>query len=497
MQNVCDVLITQAAGVIIPKVGIIQANILIEDGKIKEIAKSVDNIQASRIINANGKYILPGVIDPHVHYGVFTPIEHAAKSESRSAAIGGVTTMMRMVRLSDSYHNIIHHLKASRYTHYIDYSIHASILRTSQLAELQFLKEKVGISSFKIYMNLGSDLNHIFVDLEPGTYDIKDCEINMSEAFVSSIIQEASKGANSTVLVHAEDPALCSKYTHEAKRGKRANRDNNAVEQQLTEIKPGIKTLQEWSDSRPPISEAQSIAKVAEYARKYHANMYFVHIGSTLALDAILSEKVKGHCNLYIETCPHYLTHTTDFSDIRGKVVPPLRSKSDVQSIWSALENGIIDTVGTDHVANRLTMKLGDGDIWSALAGFPGLATMLPVLLSYGVNEGRISIERLSEVTSYNTARIFNLYPRKGTIDKGCDADLSIIDLDLEQKVTPELLQSYSDYTIYDGVKMRGWPVLTMVRGEVIMEDGLVNDDALGHGEFVASAIDQTKDYTM
>src|SRR3982751_2742729 len=117
MQNVCDVLITEAAGIIIPKVGIIQANILIEDGKIKEIAKSVDNIQAARIINANGKYILPGVIDPHVHYGVFTPIEHAAKSESRSASIGGVTTMMRMVRLSDSYHNIIDHLKASKYTH--------------------------------------------------------------------------------------------------------------------------------------------------------------------------------------------------------------------------------------------------------------------------------------------------------------------------------------------------------------------------------------------
>jgi dihydropyrimidinase len=122
---------------------------------------------------------------------------------------------------------------------------------------------------------------------------------------------------------------------------------------------------------------------------------------------------------------------------------------------------------------------------------------MLPVLLSYGVNEGRISIERLSEVTSYNTARIFNLYPRKGTIDKGSDADLSIIDLDLEQKVTPELLQSYSDYTIYDGVKMRGWPVLTMVRGEVIMEDGQVNDDALGHGEFVASPIGQTRDYLL
>jgi len=163
-----------------------------------------------------------------------------------------------------------------------------------------------------------------------------------------------------------------------------------------------------------------------------------------------------------------------------------LRSQSDVQSMWLALRDGIIDTVGTDHVANRLSMKMGRGDVWSALAGFPGIATMLPVLLSRGVNEGRITIERVSEVTSYNTARIFGLYPKKGTIRQGSDADLIIIDLDLEQKVTPELLQSYSDYTIYDGWRMRGWPVMTMVRGEVIMQDGQVNNDTLGHGEFVA-----------
>jgi dihydropyrimidinase len=111
---------------------------------------------------------------------------------------------------------------------------------------------------------------------------------------------------------------------------------------------------------------------------------------------------------------------------------------------------------------------------------------MLPVLLSKGVNENRINMERVSEVTSYNTARIFDMYPKKGTIQQGSDADLIIVDLDLEQKVSPELLQSYSDYSIYDGWKMRGWPSLTMVRGEIIMQDGQVNDDTLGHGEFVA-----------
>jgi dihydropyrimidinase len=129
---------------------------------------------------------------------------------------------------------------------------------------------------------------------------------------------------------------------------------------------------------------------------------------------------------------------------------------------------------------------MGKGDLWSALAGFPGIATMLPVLLDQGVNQDRISVERVAEVTSYNTARIFGMYPRKGTIQVGSDADLTVIDLDLTKTVTPELLQSYSDYTIYDGWKLSGWPVMTIVRGRVIMEDGQIDQSALGHGRFIS-----------
>jgi dihydropyrimidinase len=233
------------------------------------------------------------------------------------------------------------------------------------------------------------------------------------------------------------------------------------------------------------LSEAESVAKVSELGRKFGTNLYFAHIGSTAALDAILAQRQKGRSNYYIETCPHYLTHTVEFGKVTGKVVPPIRSKSDLQSMWSALRNGLVDTIGSDHVANRLEMKMGKGDIWSALAGFPGIATMLPVLLSYGVNQDRITIERVAEVTSYNTARIFGMYPKKGTIQPGSDADLTIVDMDIEKKVTPDLLQSYSDYTIYDGHKLKGWSVMTIVRGMIVMEDGQVDSKALGHGQFV------------
>ena len=467
MQNSCDLLIMNVSAVI-PKVGIIDdTNIMIEDGKIKSLVNSANSISASRKIDACGKYVLPGAIDPHVHYGVYTPINDAAKTESRSAAVGGVTSMIRMLRLFDGYcnSNMIKQLHASKGNHYIDYSIHASILRPDQVKDILYLKE-LGVSSLKIYMSLGADLNRIHMDLEPGTYGISEKQVDMTNELMSLIVKEAAR-VHSTILVHAENPVICSEHMRKAK-------------------EKGMAGLEAWSYCRPPYSEAQSIAKISDLGRKSgNTNLYFVHVGSTAAINAILAEREKGRSNYYIETCPHYLTHTTEFGKLMGKVTPPIRSKSDLQSMWSALRNGIVDTIGTDHVANRLELKMGKGDIWSALSGFPGIATMLPVLLSQGVNEDRIGIERVAEVTSYNTARIFGIYPKKGTIEPGSDADLTIVDLDLEKTVTPDLLQSYSDYTIYDGWKLRGWPVMTIVRGKMIMEDGQVANEALGHGEFI------------
>jgi dihydropyrimidinase len=484
-NNSCDVLITNAA-IVIPKIGIVRTDILIENGKIKDLRKSTGNVHASKKINANGKYILPGVIDPHVHYGVYTPINDAAQTESRSAAVGGVTTMIRMLRLYDTYRNIEKHLRASKGTHHIDYSIHASILTSNQLNDIRYLKG-IGINSVKVYMNLGAELKHIFMDLQPGTYDLTQGEVNMTDELISGIIMEAAT-VGSTILVHAEDPVVCSDHIRKAKKveGKEDKVNGLAITNTST---TKISRLKVWSDCRPPTSEAESIRRAAGFAKKFSSRLYFVHIGSSTALDAILAEKRKGNSNLYVETCPHYLTHSIDFDDLKGKVVPPLRSKNDVQYMWSALQCGLIDTIGTDHVANRLSMKVGNGDIWSALSGFPGIATMLPILLSKGVNENRISLEKVSEITSYNTSRIFGLYPKKGSLQRGCDADLVMIDLDLEQRVTPELLQSYSDYTIYDGDRIKGWPVLTMVRGKVVMHDGQISNTTLGHGEFIVRPI--------
>ena len=538
MQNSCDLLIKNGS-VVIPKVGIINTNIMIENGKIKDLSKSLNNISYSKSIDATGKYILPGLIDPHVHYGVYTPIENAAKTESKSAAIGGITTMIRMLRLYSNYrNNIKKQIETSEKNHIIDFTIHCSILINQHLDDIPYLVHNIGINSFKVYMNLGSNLNNIHMDLNPMEKEIRSGKVEITDDFLEKIVKTISS-FKSVLLVHAEDPNICyteikkeiidklkdnnlrlennqnfidpcyqqivtgesikkdSDFQGEKKIDNNNNNNNNndgiinikdvsKIQHKENQISVEANVLKLWSRCRPPHSEVKSIKKVGELGRKYNSNIYFVHIGSSAAIDAIIHEKEQGRCNLYIETCPHYLTHTYDFNDLRGKVVPPLRSKHDVQSVWYALRNGIIDTIGTDHVANKLSLKLNpNGDLLESLSGFPGIATMLPVLLSEGVNKGRINLERVTEVTSYNASRIFGLYPKKGSIQKESDADLVIVDLDLTKKVTPELLQSYSDYTIYDGWNLSGWPIATIVRGNVVMENFIVDETFYGYGKFL------------
>lgn len=470
MSNTCDVLVTNAS-VIIPDKGIFpDTNILIDNGKIKKLLKSVDNINAGKKINANGRYVLPGVIDPHIHYGVYTPIEKAATTESRSASIGGVTTIIRMMRLNHTYKKIEQQLRASSSTHYIDYAIHASVLNFGQLDDIEYLKQK-GINSFKLYLNLGYDLNSISMDQEPGSDSIIHEEVNITPELVIATLKKASE-TSSIVLIHAEDPLICSRRIGNAKEKMKAQNYNE-------------KPLKTWSDCRPPISEADTISSCCKYAKELGCSVYFVHLGSRLAIERAAEGKIRTPGRTFIETCPHYLTHSTAYDSILGKVVPPLRTREDVAFTWHALANGLIDTVGSDHVANTLSLKRGNGDLWSTLSGFPGVATLLPVLLSRGVNEGKIDLVKVSQVTSYNTAKIFGMYPKKGTIQPGSDADLVIVDLSLRQKVSPEILQSHSDYTIYDGWELNGWPVMTIVRGHVIMENGKINESALGHGRLV------------
>lgn len=446
--------------------GMVNKNIVIDEGKI--IGLTNDIPQCDLKIRGDNLISLPGAIDPHVHYGVYSPIDEIAITESKIAAMGGITTMIRMLRLSGSYKkNLDPHLVASAKSHYVDYTLHASILHKNQIDEMEFCKNK-GITSFKIYMNLGEDVGHVYMDLQPGEKSLREEKIEINTEMVERIIASAAS-LNCPVLVHAEDYQMCSCGIKTAKEKKKDG-------------------LAAWSQSRPVESEVKSINTVSKFARKYGCTLYFVHIGSRAAINAINEEKKNG-TKIYVETCPHYLT--LSYESQKGylaKVMPPIRSSHDVESVWQEIKNKRIDSIGTDHVANRLKLKLDGENVWDALAGFPGMGTMMPILLSEGVNKGRIDLLQLSNMTSMNTAKIFGMYPKKGAIQIGSDADIVLVDLKKERKVSTDSIAGFSDYNVYEGWNLQGWPIMTMVRGNVIVEDFQMRAKP-GYGEFISRTV--------
>src|SRR5581483_10234409 len=201
-----------------------------------------------------------------------------------------------------------------------------------------------------------------------------------------------------------------------------------------------------------------------------------------LSLDEVRRWR-KRYDQVFIETCPHYLTHTED-SDIGpiGKANPPFHTSDDRDALWEGLADGSIDVVASDHVPRKRATK--EKSLWLASQGFPGTATILPVLLSEGYHKDRLSLPRIAELLTSRPAEIFNLAPAKGRIAVGADADLTLVDVDRERVVRAAELGSYSDYSLYDGWTLKGWPVRTIVRGTTVMESGSIVG-AAGFGRYL------------
>lgn len=451
--------------IILPQ-GMIDKNILIDEGKI--VGFTNDTPACDNKINGNGLISVPGPIDTHVHYGVYSPINEAAKTESHAAAIGGITTMMRMLRLEDPFSNSLQaQLDASSHSHYIDYAIHASIFTPQQINEMNICVEK-GITSFKIYMNLGGEVGNVYMDIPPNSSKLVESQVNVTNEIVEQTVKTAAS-LGCPILVHAEDYESCGCGI---KTAKEKNQDG----------------LSAWSNSRSPEFEVKAIKTVSKYGRDYDCVIYFAHIGSERALAQIEEEKKLG-TKIFVETCPHYLSLSYDKQEgYLAKVMPPIRTENDNKAVWNALSKNQIDTIGTDHVANQLKLKLAGDDVWGALAGFPGIGTVIPILLNDGVNQNRITLEQFVQFTSQNAAKIFGMYPQKGTLEKNSDADITMIDLKREKKVTSDLFGGFSDYIVYEGRNLKGWPVKTIVRGEIVADDFEIIGK-LGHGKLVERKI--------
>jgi len=446
--------------------GMVDKNLIIDDGKIIGLTNDVP--ACDNKINGHGLICVPGPIDTHVHYGVYSPIDQAAKTESHAAAIGGITTMMRMLRLGDSFSSSLQpQLDSASHNHYVDYAIHASVFTPKQIDEMSLCVKK-GITSFKIYMNLGGEVGHVYMDMPPNSSSLVAAKVDVTDSIVEQTVKTAAS-LGCPVLVHAEDYESCGCGIKTAREKKQDG-------------------LSAWSESRSPEFEAKAIKTVSKFGRDYDCVIYFVHIGSERALLQIEEERKLG-TKIFVETCPHYLTLSYEKQQgYLAKVMPPIRTENDRKAIWRALSGNKIDTIGTDHVANQLKLKLDGDDVWGALAGFPGIGTVLPILLNDGVNQNKITLEQFVQFTSTNAAKIFGMYPQKGTLEKNSDADITMIDLKKEKKVTSDLFGGFSDYIVYEGRNLKGWPVKTIVRGEIVADEFEVIGK-LGHGKLVERKI--------
>ena len=445
-------LVVSNGTVVSPEQGTFDADVAANGDAIAAIA-SPGSLSGEREIDASGKHVLPGAIDPHTHHGIYRELEADAETESRSGLVGGVTTIGNYFRRPGSYRSIMdEYFAAAEANYYHDYFFSLGLLSYDHLTEIPYIVDELGITSFKWYMN--------YKYAAPKKFGV-DCEMrdDWGDAFVRRL---AEQDVSTTLGHHSENVEITS-----------ARGDNPYLDTEFDEDQE-YRDYDALVEQFPGYAETQSMTASGSLARQhgYDDDFYAVHISSGRTADELAMLHNAGW-EITGETCTHYLALTTEECDERHNVNPPVRSKADQETLWKRVADGTISCIGTDHCANLAADKIGE-DVSDSLPGFPSTATMLPIVLSAGVHEGRISLERAVEVTSTDTAKAFDLYPKKGSVRTGTDADLTIVDLDETRTVTPELLQSAADYSPYEGREVTGWPTHTIVRGEVAYEDGEV-----------------------
>jgi len=447
-------------GTIVGESGAYEGDIGVKNGSIAAICAPGSGLEGKTTIDVTGKLVLPGAIDVHVHMEIpfcGTVSSDDFTSGSIAAAFGGVTTMIDFAiqtRGEKLVEAVEKRKKIAAAKSAIDFGLHCGITDWNERTREE-MKEIVdaGIPSFKLFM----------IYREEGW--MADDGV-MFECFEEA----ASLGA--TVCVHAENPYIIDVFT---RRSIEAGR-TDAVQQSL---------------SRPNFSESEAVERAIYLASISGARVYIVHM-STSDAARIVEEWLACGYPAFAETCPQYLMlNNRAFEGADGHLYatcPPIRYEADCEYLWGAVADGSIQVVSTDHCSfTRKQKDLWGGDFRKIPFGLPGVETLLPLLLTHGVDAGRFSLERLVELLCANPARLFGLYPKKGVIRVGSDADLIVIDPEREMEVTPESLHMKCDYSPYDGGALRGFPDITIQRGRIIVRDGQFLGRA-GDGRFLKRA---------
>ncbi|MER3426660.1 MAG: dihydropyrimidinase [Pyrinomonas sp.] len=469
-------LLIKGGTVVFPHQGTFRCDIGVRHGRIAAIADEIPSSAADRTLDARGRYIFPAAVDSHFHVGIYRPHSADAESESRSALVGGCSTIISYFRTGHHYLNktgpyrtiFPELLELSRGHFYTDYAYHIAIMTAEQLDEVAWLVEEAGVLSFKFYMfykglNLAADSTHGSEYTMAENYDLGHLYELMTR--VSAMAAKHRQRARVSLSLHCENPELIRVFIERVRR-------------------EGLTGLRAYSEARPPLTERLSIYEAAILADATGCPINLLHLSSREALQAgIEVQRQYPSHDIKLETTLHHLTLTYDTADgVRGKVNPPLRSASDLAFLWEGIKRGLVDTVVSDHACCGEEHKRPE-DIWGSLPGFAGSSLLYPVLVSEGCHKRGLSPTRVAELASANPARIFGLHPRKGCIAVGADADFAIIDMEAEYPVTVERCLSAQDHTPFDGYLLQGWPTHTIVRGQVVFVEGQVNDQP--QGEFI------------
>ena len=442
--------------VFIPGAGFFKLEVGVKDGKIAMLGHGNDLAEAARTLDAAGNTVIPGVIDPHIHLGIFNDFALECETETRAALAGGVTTVGVFMGGGESYLPQLGSLidivnqKSS-----VDLFFHLSIFTDQQMAEMGEYYKQFGVTSFKFYM---AGVRGVFPGVTDGF---------MYEGFK----KVAAMGNRATACVHCEDQSML----------------DIAFDKVSRETPDG--TLADWANAHPDMAEEAAIMRAYHLAEKAGNRLYVVHISTKEGADRFAHLCKTGDCQVFGETTSAYLSvDKHDTVGLTGKMLPPLRDDSDIEGLWNRVRSDSLHTFGTDNVSMNKAIKQAENGMLGAMPGYPILQTHLPAILTEGYHKRNVPLETILTKATANPAKIFGIYPQKGTIAVGSDADLSILDLNLEKVVDSEKLFSYGDFSLYEGKTLKGWPTVVVKGGQVAYENETIQIEP-GSGAYLRRAL--------
>lgn len=442
-------------GTIVTPFGRYKGAIGIKDGKIAYISTDNPDIEAKERIDVQGKYILPGVIDAHIHFQDpgFTHREDFEHGTAACAAGGITTAMSHPMNIPPIVDTASYNINKEAYENrgVVDYCIHGGGI-TEKRDAVEDLWLNTGATCVKMFM----------------CFSVKEFPF-VGDDVMFDILQTLARH-DGLAIIHCENQPLIK-----------------LMEQRLKA--EGRKDPLAYNLSRPEMVEIEAIRRVIFLAGQANAKVLVVHVSTKEGLEDIHRASERG-VRIWAETCPHFLTFVREDADALGpflKFSPVMRDEENRRKLWELLDRGYVHTIGSDHCPfDKAEKEEGADDIWKAPNGIPGLEVMLNVLLD-GVNKGLTSLERIVRITSYNPSQLYGIYPKKGVIQPGSDADFVIVDMEKEKTFTEADRKSKCTWSPYFGRTFKGWPVMTLLRGEVIAKDGVVLGKP-GYGQYIPRA---------